>query len=210
MSRNKLFDFDEKKNSDFIEIGKLEGDLSSYLVNFEYNLIFYVKPNKKRFQIVRKIIYSTYCHCQDIYKIDFSQFKPRLNLVTVIMQDIIVHISQKKLKDFYIKLYDCYVKVYFIGSTPNLKSLFGLRSLFGDNKHIYRFTNFSLRYFLGNLGFDKINISNENFKITGILSLLRYFLYLIIIYTLSLMFAIFYVSWEGLFSPNLVFRTEKI
>ena len=139
MSRNKLFDFDVNINPNLFEIGIGEEDLSSYLVNCENDFIFIFDPNKKRFQIARKKLYSIYCHFKDIYKIDFS-----------------------------------------------------------------------LKYFFGNLGFDKINISNKNFKIIGILSFLRYFIYLIYIYTLSLKFAIVYGGWEGLLIPNLVFHTEKI
>ncbi len=210
MSRNKLFNFDVKRDSDFIEIGGGEGDLCSDLVNRGYNFILYVEPNNKRFQIARKKLYPTDCQCKDISKIDFSQFKPRSDSATVIMQDVIEHISKKKLKDFFIKLSNYYSKVYFIGRTPNLKSPYGLRNSFGDNTHIHRFTDSSLKDFLKNLGFDQISVSNENFRITGILSFLRYFPYLIIIYTLSLKFAIVYGNWEGLLTPNIVFHSEKI
>tara|TARA_Y100000739_G_C20466753_1_gene399371 strand:+ start:122 stop:754 length:633 start_codon:yes stop_codon:yes gene_type:complete len=210
MSRNKLFNFHLKRNSDFIEIGGGEGELSASLVNSGYKFILYVEPNNKRFKIARKKLYSINCQCKDISKIDFSDVKPGSKSVIVIMQDVIEHISKKKLKDFFIKLSNNYSKVYFIGRTPNLKSPFGLRNSFGDNTHIHRFTDSSLKDFLQDLGFSQIHISNENYRITGIVSFLRYFPYLIIIYTISLKFAIVYGTWEGLLTPNILFHSETI
>ena len=90
------------------------------------------------------------------------------------MQDVVEHIDEIDQKVFFNKLFTIYQKINFIGRTPNLKSPFGLRNSFGDKTHINRFTDSSLRDFLRNIDFENIVVSAEDYKITGIVSLLRY------------------------------------
>ena len=125
------------------------------------------------------------------------------------MQDVIEHITKDKLKSFFLKLSFHYSRINLIGRTPNLKSPFGLRNSFGDNSHIHRFTDSSLNDFLKELGFNKIIITSESYKITGLTSFIRYFLYFSIIYFSSIKFALVYGTWEGFLSPNIVFHAEK-
>ncbi len=209
MSNNKLFNFFLKKESDFIEIGGGEGDLCLDLINSGYKFILYIEPDKNKFKIASKKLDFINCQNTDINMIDFSNIHPKSESVTVIMQDVIEHISQKKLNKFFKKLSSHYSNIYFLGRTPNLKSPFGLRNSFGDNTHIYRFTDTSLNDFLRVLGFKKICISNEKYLITGIRSFLRYFPYLLTIYLFSIMFAIVYGTWEGFLTPNIVFYAEQ-
>ena len=89
------------------------------------------------------------------------------------MQDI-EHISYKNLNVFFEIISIKYEQINLIGRTPNLKSPFGLRNSFGDNTHIHRFTNTSLKDFLERLDYKNIVVSRENYKITGIVSLLRF------------------------------------
>ena len=207
--RNKLFDYPLKKNSDFIEIGGGEGDLCTELVQSGIKFILYAEPDKGKFDVARKKLYFINCQNIDISKIDFSKLNKESDSVTIIMQDVIEHISKDKLKYFFNKLSDNYSNIYFIGRTPNLKSPFGLRNSFGDNSHIYRFTNSSLNHFLKELGFINIVISYEPYKISGLVSFVRYLPYFITIFSFSLMFMFVYGSWEGFLTPNLVFHAKK-
>ena len=58
--------------------------------------------------------------------------------------------------------------------------------------HIHRFTDSSLKSFLSDLGFYKISIHPEPYQITGLVSFLRYFPYLIVIglYSISFFFVL--------------------
>jgi len=210
MSRKKLFDFILQRNSDFIEIGGGEGDLCVELLNAGCKFILYVEPDYKKFRVARRKLFPIHFQNKDISRIDFSLINPCSDSVTVIMQDVIEHISKNKLRVFFLKLSKIYSRIYFLGRTPNLKSPFGLRNSFGDNSHIYRFTDNSLKSFLKDLGFNYIFIKNENYKITGITSFFRYFPYLLVIFIISIIFSIVFGSWEGLLSPNIVFQAQKI
>lgn len=209
MSNNKLFNFTLKKNSDFIEIGGGEGELCSELINSGCKFILYAEPDNKKFKVARSRLDSIDCQNKDISRINFDQIKTESTAVSVIMQDVIEHIQEKKLKHFFDSLSSKYSKIYFIGRTPNLKSPFGLRNSFGDNTHIYRFTDKSLEDFLKGIGFKKITILNENYKVTGIISLLRFIPYFITIYSVSVKFAIVYGTWQGFLTPNITFHAEK-
>ena len=59
------------------------------------------------------------------------------------------------------------------------------------------------------MGFKTISITNEKYKITGIISLLRFLPYFITIYSISIKFAIVYGTWEGFLTPNITFYAEK-
>lgn len=209
MIRKKLFNFPLKDNSDFIEIGGGEGDLCHDLINSGMKFILYIEPDETKFNLARKKLNTINCQNLDIYQIDFSLIKPKSKSVTVIMQDVIEHITKEKLKSFFLKLSLHYSRINLIGRTPNLKSPFGLRNSFGDNSHIHRFTDSSLSDFLKELGFNKIIITSEDYKITGLTSFIRYFLYFSIIYFSSIKFALVYGTWEGFLSPNIVFHAEK-
>ena len=128
----------------------------------------------------------------------------------IIMRDVIEHIKIDSQKIFFEQLKSNYKQINLIGRTPNLKSPFGLRNSYGDNSHIYRFTDKSLKDFLANLGFKKIKVSSEPYKITGITSFLRYLPYLISIYVCSISFCFVYGQWEGFLTPNIVFYSEKV
>ena len=74
------------------------------------------------------------------------------------MQDVIEHIKIDNQKIFFEQLKSKYKQINLIGRTPNLKSPFGLRNSYGDNSHIYRFTDNSFKEFLANLGFNNITV----------------------------------------------------
>ena len=210
ISSKRLFKFNLNEESDFIEIGGGDGHLSSSLLRNGLRVVLFVEPDLKKYDDACVKLPNTKCLNIDIAKIDCSRIKTNSSEVTVIMQDVIEHIKEKKQKIFFDQLKLRYNQINFIGRTPNLKSPFGLRNSFGDNTHIYRFTDTSLKDFLINLGFKNIKVSNEPYKITGITSFLRYFPYLLSIYICSITFSFVYGQWEGFLSPNIVFYSEKL
>tara|TARA_B100000886_G_scaffold340222_1_gene308495 strand:- start:1390 stop:2040 length:651 start_codon:yes stop_codon:yes gene_type:complete len=211
MSRKrKLFGFNLNPNSDYIEIGGGEGELSLDLKMSGFNMILFIEPDFKKFVIATKKLNNILCLNSDIKEFNADEIKPKSRIVTIIMQDVIEHISKDKQKIFFQELFRKYAEVYFIGRTPNLKSPFGMRNSFGDNTHIHRFTDNSLRDFLFKLDFTKIHITHEDYKITGITSLFRYPLYLLNILSVSLIFLIIFGCWEGFLTPNIVFKAQKI
>ena len=205
----KLFKFQLKEKSDFIEIGGGEGDLTKSLIKKGLRVVLFIEPDKKKYKLAREKLININCLNVDISKLDCSKINSESSEVTVVMQDVIEHIDSKSQKKFFAQLrtkYDC---INFIGRTPNLKSPFGLRNSFGDNSHIYRFTDTSLKDFLENLGFSNVIVSNESYKITGVTSFIRYLPYLFTIYICSITFSIVYGKWEGFLTPNIVFYSEK-
>ena len=208
-SSKKLFEFNLKEKSDFIEIGGGEGDLALSLIKKGFNYVLFVEPDIKKYQIANNKLAKIECLNTDVSKLDHSKIISQSSEVTVIMQDVIEHIDHKSQKEFFDKLHEKYDFINLIGRTPNLKSPFGLRNSFGDNSHIYRFTDNSLKDFLINLGFRNIGIKHEPYKITGLISLLRYLPYLLSIYFVSLSFSFVYGQWEGFLAPNIVFYSEK-
>ena len=101
MIRKKLFNFPLKDNSDFIEIGGGEGDLFEYLINSGMKFILYIEPDETKYNLARKKLNKINCQNLDISQIDFSLIKPKSKSVTVIMQDVIEHITKEKLKSFF-------------------------------------------------------------------------------------------------------------
>lgn len=209
-SSKRLFKFNIKKSSDFIEIGGGEGELSLMLLKKGYRVALFVEPDLKKYNIACNKLVTSKCLNVDISEVDCSKIDSRSAEVTVIMQDVIEHININSQKNFFNQLNSKYNQINFIGRTPNLKSPFGLRNSFGDNSHIYRFTDTSLKDFLIDLGFTKIKVSNEPYKITGLVSLCRYIPYLLSIYFCSILFSFVYGQWEGFLTPNIVFYSEKV
>lgn len=206
---SKLFYLNLRDDNDFIEIGGGEGYLSNLLINSGFRLVLFIEPDKDKFKIARKKLKNVDCLNSEISEIDCKNIKSKSTKVTVVMQDVIEHISGNCQEEFFLELNKKYKKITLIGRTPNLKSPFGLRNSFGDNTHINRFTDSSLNDFLCQIGFQNIKIKNENYSITGIISFARYPFYLSIILFFSFMFLFVYGSWEGFLSPNIVFKAEK-
>ena len=206
----KLFNFKLPKNNDFIEIGGGYGDLSNILIKSGFNLVLFIEPDISKFHVAKSKLKNINCLNLDINKINFEKINSSSSKVTVIMQDVIEHISEKSQKKFFFELQKKYESINFLGRTPNLKSPFGLRNSFGDNTHIYRFTDKSLYEFLKNMGFKNIIIKNESYKITGIISLLRYPFYFLSILIFSLMSLFVFGCWEGFLTPNIVFQSKKL
>ena len=205
-----LFKFRLHRKNDIIEIGGGEGDLSKSLIKSGCNVVLFIEPDIKKYKKATRKLKNVKCLNKGIENVDFIKIKPKSFVVTVIMQDVIEHISSDCQKIFFDKLKSKYKQINLIGRTPNLKSPFGLRNSYGDNSHIYRFTDTSLTDFLVKLGFSNIQISNEPYKITGITSFLRYLPYLLSIYICSITFYFVYGQWEGFLTPNIVFYSEKI
>lgn len=131
------------------------------------------------------------------------------NIETIVMQDVIEHIRPEEMKamlDEYMNKSNNLPRL--VGRTPNLKSTFGLRNSFGDNTHILRFTDNSLRSYLAELGYTNIKIKNEPYIITGVVSLARYIPYKLILFYEWLKFLIVFGQGEGAFTPNLVFEAR--
>ena len=208
--KGRLFGFKLPPQSDYIEIGGGEGDLSLDLKNRGLNIILFIEPDSKKFNVASKRLTNVLCLNLDAVDLDISQIKPKSKIVTVIMQDVIEHISFEKQKLFFQIISSKYEKIYFLGRTPNLKSPFGLRNSFGDNTHMHRFTNTSLNDFLEKLGFKNIKVTKESYKITGIISFLRFFPYFFIVLLVSLSFAFIFGSWEGMLTPNITFKSIRI
>ena len=208
--KNKLFGFNLIKEADFIEIGGGEGDLSLYLKNKGFNLVLFIEPDLNKYEVARNKLKDTLCLNIHIEKFNSDLLKPKSKIVTVIMQDVIEHINFDKQKEFFQIIFRNYEQIYFLGRTPNLKSPFGLRNSFGDNTHLHRFTDTSLRNFLENLSFQNIIIAKEDYAITGVVSLLRYPPYILIVLLVSLIFLFIFGSWEGMLTPNITFESKKI
>ena len=209
-NKYKLFKFYLDKKNDIIEIGGGNGELSKILVRYGYNVVLFIEPDTNKFKIATRKLQNVDCLNKFIEDIDCRSINTKSSCVTVIMQDVIEHISSDSQKIFFERLKSNYKQINLIGRTPNLKSPFGLRNSYGDNTHIYRFTDNSLKDFLFNLGFGNIIISSETCKITGIVSFLRYLPYLFAIYICSLSFYFVYGQWEGFLTPNIVFYSEKV
>jgi len=210
LKKSKLFGFNLYKESDYIEIGGGEGDLSFDLKMNGYNLILFIEPDFNKYKIAQKKLKDILCLNIDIKELNADLIKPKSNIVTVIMQDVIEHISFDKQKALFKIIFSKYDQIYFLGRTPNLKSPFGLRNSFGDNTHLHRFTDTSLRNFLEKLDFKNTTITKENYLITGVVSFLRYPLYIFIVLTVSLTFLFIFGTWEGMLTPNITFKSKKV
>ena len=210
IDKYKLFKFKLNRKNDIIEIGGGEGDLCKNLIKLGYKVVLFIEPDINKYKKAVRKIPNVECLNKNIENIDCKKINSKSLNVTVIMQDVIEHIKIDNQKIFFEQLKSKYKQINLIGRTPNLKSPFGLRNSYGDNSHIYRFTDNSLKEFLANLGFNNIKVSNEQYKITGITSFLRYVPYLITIYICSISFSIVYGQWEGFLTPNIVFYSEKV
>ena len=210
VNKNKLFGFKLNKDSDFVEIGGGEGDLSLNLKTQGYNLVLFVEPDIKKYEVACIKLNNILCLNIDVEELSADLIKPKSKKVTVIMQDVIEHISFDKQKVLFQILFRKYEEICFLGRTPNLKSPFGLRNSFGDNTHLHRFTDISLKNFLEKLDFKKTITAKEDYEITGIVSLLRYPLYFLIVLSISLVFLFIFGSWEGMLTPNITFKSEKV
>ncbi len=210
IDKYKLFKFKLNRKNDIIEIGGGEGDLCKNLIKLGYKVVLFIEPDINKYKKAARKIPNVECLNKNIENIDCTKINSKSLNVTVIMQDVIEHIKIDNQKIFFEQLKSKYKQINLIGRTPNLKSPFGLRNSYGDNSHIYRFTDNSLKEFLANLGFNNIKVSNEQYKITGITSFLRYVPYLITIYICSISFSIVYGQWEGFLTPNIVFYSEKV
>lgn len=209
-NKNYLFKFKLYKKNDIIEIGGGEGELSHNLVKLGYNVVLFIEPDLIKYRRASRLLPNINCLNQSIESIDIKKINSKSACVTVIMQDVIEHIPKINQKNFFEELTLKYEKVNLIGRTPNLKSPFGLRNSFGDNTHIYRFTDKSLREFLKDLGFIDIIISSEPYKVTGLVSLIRYIPYLLIVFIASMAFLFVFGVWEGFLTSNLVFYTKNL
>ena len=208
-NKNYLFKFKLYKKNDIIEIGGGEGELSQNLIKLGYNIVLFVEPDLMKYRKASSRLSNIQCLNKSIESVNIKGINSKSTCVTVIMQDVIEHIPKISQKKFFEELNLKYEKIYLIGRTPNLKSPFGLRNSFGDNTHLYRFTDKSLRDFLREIGFINIIISNEPYKITGLVSLLRYAPYLLAILITSISFLFVFGVWEGFLTPNLVFYSKN-
>ena len=208
--KNYLFKFKLYKRNDIIEIGGGEGELSYSLIQLGYNVVLFVEPDLVKFSRASRLLPNTECLNKTIESIDVKKIKSKSACVTVIMQDVIEHIPKTNQKKFFEELKLKYEKINLIGRTPNLKSPFGLRNSFGDNTHIHRFTDKSLGEFLKDLGFIDIIILNEPYKVTGLVSFIRYIPYLLTVFIVSISFLFIFGVWEGFLTPNLVFYTKNL
>ena len=170
IDKYKLFKFKLNRKNDIIEIGGGEGELSKNLIKLGYKIVLFVEPDINKYKQATRKLQNVDCLNKSIENIDFKKINSKSLNVTVIMQDVIEHIRIDSQKKFFEELKSNYKQINLIGRTPNLKSPFGLRNSYGDNSHIYRFTDTSLKDFLANLGFRNIKVSNEPYKITGITS----------------------------------------
>tara|TARA_A100001011_G_scaffold138194_2_gene145852 strand:+ start:1022 stop:1657 length:636 start_codon:yes stop_codon:yes gene_type:complete len=210
IEKYKLFKFKLNRKNDIIEIGGGEGDLCNCLIKMGYKVVLFIEPDINKYKKATRKLRNVECLNKNIENIDCNKINSKSLNVTVIMQDVIEHIKIDSQRIFFEKLKLNYKQINLIGRTPNLKSPFGLRNSFGDNSHIYRFTDNSLKDFLANLGFRNIKVSNEPYKITGFTSFIRYLPYLITIYICSIAFSFVYGQWEGFLTPNIVFYSEKV
>ena len=210
IDKYKLFKFKLDKKNDIIEVGGGEGELSKSLIKLGYKVVLFIEPDVKKYKKASIKLRNVECVNKNIENIDCKKINSKSLKVTVIMQDVIEHIKIDSQKIFFEQLRSKYKQINLIGRTPNLKSPFGLRNSYGDNSHIYRFTDNSLKDFLANLGFRKIKVSNEPYKITGLVSFLRYLPYLLCIFICSIAFSFVYGQWEGFLTPNIVFYSEKV
>ena len=162
---------------DLIEIGGGYGDLGSALINAGYNLVLFLEPDKQKYESALEKIENVYMLNKKLSEVDLKIIKNKSSKVFVVMQDVIEHIPKNEQKIFFEDLLKIYDEIKLIGRTPNLKSTYGLRNSFGDNTHLYRFTDSSLKSFLNDLGFHQISIGPEPYQITGVISFLRFCLY---------------------------------
>ena len=111
----KLFNFKLPKNNDFIEIGGGYGDLSNILIKSGFNLVLFIEPDISKFHIAKSKLKNINCLNLDINKINFEKINSSSSKVTVIMQDVIEHISEKSQKKFFFELQKKYIETDSLG-----------------------------------------------------------------------------------------------
>jgi len=204
-----LYGFELSSADNIVDIGGGYGDLSLELVCAGYKVKAFVEPDDVKFTAaVQRLGAETTCLRSRIGDTDIIDAISDVGDFTIVMQDVIEHIPLEAQKAFFEDLRRNGRKVTLIGRTPNLKSPFGLRNSFGDNTHIYRFTDMSLRDFLSQMGFKNVSIRSEPYKITGLVSLARSVPYYLTLFVVAAAFVAIYGTREGWMSPNLVFKAE--
>lgn len=192
-----------------VDVGGGYGDLSSELISAGYKVKAFIEPDDLKFASAeKKLGFETTCLCSRLGDDSIISSISDVGTLTIVMQDVIEHVPLEAQKKFFHDLRSRGIRVTLIGRTPNLKSPFGLRNSFGDNTHIYRFTDVSLRDFLCELGFRNISICSEPYKVTGLVSLVRSVFYFSIIFIVAAAFVAIYGTREGWMAPNLVFKAE--
>ncbi len=192
-----------------VEIGGGYGDLSLELLLAGCNVKVYIEPDAEKYTAaVEKLSKRTICLQCGIGDLRIINAIGDTVEITIVMQDVIEHIPLEAQRAFFDELRLAGKKVTLIGRTPNLKSPFGMRNSFGDNTHIYRLTDTSLKDFLSQMGFNKISIHSEPYKITGLVSLARSVPYYLTLLFVAGAFVAIYGSREGWMAPNLVFKAE--
>ncbi len=205
----KLYNFPIPFDFDLIEIGGGLGDISCNFLKNKYSLKLFLEPDLQKFEVASKKLPLDLCQNANLSDCNFSKIYPTSKKVFVIMQDVIEHIPKLEQKNFFKDLNDKYEEIFLIGRTPNLKSPFGARNSYGDMTHLHRFTDCSLKNFLNQIGFQKVITHHEPYRITGVTSFMRYLPYLITIGISSLSFVFVFGTWEGIQTPNLIFKSSN-
>ena len=104
MRYKKIFNFKLFKNNDFIEIGGGYGDLSNVLIKYGFNVVLFIEPDTSKFNIAKRKLKTIECLNFDIDKINCQEIKAKSKIVTVIMQDVIEHISESSQRKFFLEL----------------------------------------------------------------------------------------------------------
>ena len=209
MKMKNLYGYKLNTTVNIVDVGGGYGDMTLKLISAGYKVKAFIEPDNLKFSVAEKLFGAEIkCLCCRIGDAKIINSICDIDTITVVMQDVIEHVPLEEQKSFFEDLRCRGIKVTLIGRTPNLKSPFGLRNSFGDNTHIYRFTDRSLRDFLSELGFKNISISSEPYKITGLVSLARSVFYFLTIFLVAVAFIAIYGSREGWMAPNLVFKAE--
>lgn len=204
-----IYNFKFPSHTKLIEIGGGYGELTTQLLSQGFSVTEFVEPDQNKFINAYQKLKGK-VDCYQAY-IDDSQIVNAFEAgdkVIIIMQDVIEHIPFKNIQQFFIRMREKGVQYTLIGRTPNLTSPYGLRNSFGDNTHIHRFNNISLGDYLCSLGFTSCQIKAEPYKITGMVSLLRFIPYSIVTSVTALAFWAIYGQLVGPVSPNIVFYAE--
>jgi len=205
----KLYGFKLPSDWHLVELGGGCGELSFELCTTRHHVCAFIEPDPFKFCLAEQRLASlTNCYNTKIGDPELIEIIIGCGNVVLIMQDVLEHVPFETLKEFFEGLRASGATFSLLGRTPNLKSPFGLRNSFGDNTHLHRFTDLSLKQFLHSLGFTNIAIHAEPYKVTGITSLIRSIPYLLILYAVSISYAIIFGTREGWLTPNLVFFAD--
>jgi hypothetical protein len=204
-----LYRFPIFKNENIIEIGSGFGDLAKSFEAKGYLFLCLIEPDQEKYKFLhslfdkRTLIIDESLTSKNIKTILF-----KYSSLTIIMQDVIEHIPPHDFFKFICDLKSKNIKIRLIGRTPNLTSPFGLRNSFGDNTHILRFNNISLENYLKKAGFSEIHIKAEPYRVTGIVSFLRFLPYYFVLTLFFLAFLCIYGFPVKELTPNIVFEAK--